>query len=339
MVVIGLGLMTYNFLRFGSPFEFGWRYMLAAVRQVTAQGFHVRYLWFNWRVYLLEPARWRAPFPFVHEVRVTPMPAGYYGVQDAFGVLSNIPLVWLALAVPLAWRGRSAETRSTLRGFLAVPAVLFGITGLTLSLFFCASIRYEVEFLPALVLLAVVGILSLERRLANRPAWRRRVRWGWGVLLGFSVLFNLLVSAEQWAYGGCALGTVLVDGGRVSEGIQELQKALRIKPDYADGEFQLGNALLRAGKMEEAKEHYEQALRLKGTTTLGSPSSDWADCRRRLGSTSRRCGSSLISPRRNTIWRVHCLRQARWGRPSTTTSRHYGLSPIMPRRTTTSVSP
>jgi tetratricopeptide (TPR) repeat protein len=263
MVVIGLGLMTYNFLRFGSPFEFGWRYMLAAVRQVTAQGFHVRYLWFNWRVYLLEPARWRAPFPFVHEVRVTPMPAGYYGVQDAFGVLSNIPLVWLALAVPLAWRGRSAETRSTLRGFLAVPAVLFGITGLTLSLFFCASIRYEVEFLPALVLLAVVGILSLERRLANRPAWRRRVRWGWGVLLGFSVLFNLLVSAEQWAYGGCALGTVLVDGGRVSEGIQELQKALRIKPDYADGEFQLGNALLRAGKMEEAKEHYEQALRLK----------------------------------------------------------------------------
>ena len=96
------------------------------------------------------------------------------------------------------------------------------------------------EFLPALVLLAVVGILGLERALAGQPVWRRAVRWGWGLLLGFSVAFNLLASVEH----------------------------------CAEAHYNLGTALL----------------------------GDRAGCRRRSGTTSRRCGSSPIMPRRTTIW-------------------------------------
>ena len=113
-MLIGLGLMLYNALRFDNPFEFGWRYQLAGDRQLTAQLFSLRYLWFNFRVYFLEPARWSSRFPFVHDITVPPLPAGHGRVEHPFGVLTNIPLVWLALAVPLAWRGRSAEARSTL---------------------------------------------------------------------------------------------------------------------------------------------------------------------------------------------------------------------------------
>ena len=70
IILIGLGLMLYNALRFDNPFEFGVRYQLAGERQVTRQFFSLRYLWFNFRVYFLEPARWSGRFPFVHDITV-----------------------------------------------------------------------------------------------------------------------------------------------------------------------------------------------------------------------------------------------------------------------------
>jgi tetratricopeptide (TPR) repeat protein len=254
--------MLYNALRFDNPFEFGVHYQLAGRRQVTMQLFSLRYLWFNFRVYFLEPARWSGRFPFVHGIAVPPLPAGYYGAEDPFGILTNVPLVWLALAVPLAWRSRPGQAGSILRWFVTAVALLFGICALTVGTFIAASMRYAVDFLPALLLLAVIGILGLERALADRPVWRRAARWGWGVLLGFSVTFNLLASVVNYAHAGCALAGVLTVEGRVPEAIQIFEKALRILPDDAEGHRRLANALVQAGKVREAIGHYEQALRI-----------------------------------------------------------------------------
>ena len=263
IILIGFGLMLYNSLRFDNPFEFGQRYQLGGKRQLTLQFFSLRYLWFNFRVNFLEPARWSARSPFVHEITAPPLPAGYFAVEEPFGVLTNIPLVWLALAVPLAWRNRSVQEASILRWFVTAVALLFGTCALTLGLYFGAAFRYEVDFLPALVLLAVIGVLGLERVLADQPVWRRAVLWGWGLVLGFSVVFNVLVSVENYAYAACSLGTALARGGRVPEAIQVFEKALRIKPDFAEGHSNLGYVLLQAGKVREAIEQYEQVLRLK----------------------------------------------------------------------------
>jgi len=272
LALIGLGLMLYNVLRFDSPFEFGFRYQLAGNRQLTRQFFSLRYLWFNLRVYFLEPARWSGRVPFVHDITVPLLPAGHVrGVEHAFGVLSNIPLVWLALAVPLGWRGRSAEARSGLCVFLAAVAMFFGIGALTVVLFCAAANRYEVEFLPALVLLAVTGILSLERALAptsepglaGQPVWRRAVRWGWSLLLGFSVAFNLLASAERCAEAHYNLGSVLLQQSKEAEAIAHFEQALRLNPDYAEAHVNLGVALSQLGRVQEASEQYEQALRIK----------------------------------------------------------------------------
>jgi tetratricopeptide (TPR) repeat protein len=277
ILLIGLGLMLYNSLRFDSPFEFGEHYELAPSR--AARGFFsLRYLWFNFRVYFLEPARWGSRFPFVHDIVAPPVPPGHTGVEKAFGILTNVPLVWLALAAPLAWWRRSVEAGAILRGFVMAVTLLFGMCALTVGLFWAAISRYEIEFLPALLLLAVAGILGLERVLAptsesgqaptsesgwaDRAVWRRASRCGWGLLLGFSVAFNLLTSAEQHAEVHYLVGSDLLRLGRVQEAIGHYEQALQIKPDYAWAHNNLGNALLQAGNVGEAVRHLHEALQL-----------------------------------------------------------------------------
>ena len=85
------------------------------------------------------------------------------------------------------------------------------------------------DFCPALVLLAVVGILGLERALAGWPAWRRAARWAWSLLLAFSLAFNLLASAIYHAEYHLELGGLLFERGQVNEAIRQYQEALRLQ--------------------------------------------------------------------------------------------------------------
>ncbi|MGO9243516.1 MAG: tetratricopeptide repeat protein [Verrucomicrobiia bacterium] len=262
ITLIGFGLLLYNVRRFDDPLEFGIHYQMTTRSHLHEQLFSLHYFWTNFRFYFLETASWNSRFPFVHRS---------FGGREGFGVLTNIPLTWLALAVPLAWRGRVGPSGSALRGFVIAVALLFGICALTIGLYGHVGLRYRVEFLPALVLLAVIGILSLERALAPtsesgqacRPLWRRAARWGYGLLLVFSVAFNLLASVQGCAEADSDLGVQLQELGQVQEAIRHYEQALRLYPDLYDAHKNLGNAMLQSGRIQEAIGHYEQALRIK----------------------------------------------------------------------------
>jgi len=274
ITLIGLGLMVYNALRFHNPLEFGVRYQLSAVRQFSWQLFSPRFLPVNFRALFLEPARWSSQFPFVQDIPMRSGPAGYGTAEKAFGVLTNTPLVWLALAVPLAWRGAA----SLLRWFVIAVSLVFATCAVTLCLLCGANVRYEVEFLPALLLLAAVGILGLERALAptsrsglaptsesgqTRPLiWRDVGRSIWCLLLGFSVAFNLLVCVVRAAEAHNDMAVALLQSGKAREAIGHFEQALWLKPDLAEADYNLGVALEQTGRRQEAMRHFEQALSL-----------------------------------------------------------------------------
>jgi tetratricopeptide (TPR) repeat protein len=257
---LGLGMLVYNRLRFDNPFEFGVRYQLAAV--TIRHYFSWRYLGFNFWYYFLEPVRWMGHYPFVTGFTEPVLPAGR-AVEDAFGTLTNTPIVWLALALPLAWRSRPPEARSTLRAFFTAAVVFFGVHALTLLLFVFACIRYQVEFLPALMLLAVVGILGLDRVLANRLAWRRAARCGWGLLLGFSVAFNILGCAIRCAEADNNLGLALEEHGQVEEAVNAYHRAVLLNPLYAEAHSNLGTALIGLGEPQAGLKQFEKAVQLQ----------------------------------------------------------------------------
>jgi hypothetical protein len=78
IALVGLGLMIYN-LNCGSIVHStsGVHYQLNLDRQIArSKFFSVRYLWFNFRIYFLEPARWSSQLPFVHGIRVPPVACG-----------------------------------------------------------------------------------------------------------------------------------------------------------------------------------------------------------------------------------------------------------------------
>ena len=264
-MLIGAGLMLYNALRFDNPFEFGWHYQLNGdYRPTTAQQFSLHYFWFNCRFYFLEPMRWTGRFPFLQAFPAPPLPPGYDGIADSFGgLLSNCPVVWLALAAPLAWRGRSSEAVSILRWFVTVVFFLFGICASTLCVFFAAGSRYELDFLPALILLVVIGILGLERSVAASPVWRRIVRGSWCLLAAYSVLFNLLASAEAHTEANCFAGNALLNEGREDEAIIQFQKALALWPESADAHAGLGSVYYQQKSWDKAIVEFQKALDIK----------------------------------------------------------------------------
>ena len=53
------------------------------------------------------------------------------------------------------------------------------------------------------------------------------------------------------------------DQGKLEEAIEAYNKAITIKPDYADAYYNMGNALKEQGKLEEAIEAYNKAIAIK----------------------------------------------------------------------------
>src|SRR6478752_1372763 len=61
------------------------------------------------------------------------------------------------------------------------------------------------------------------------------------------------------------LGLVLLQQGKIDEGIAQYRSALQMQPDSWDAEYNLGNALLGKAQVDEAILHCERAVRMRPT--------------------------------------------------------------------------
>jgi tetratricopeptide (TPR) repeat protein len=271
VTLIGAGLMLYNFLRFDSPFEFGWHYQLTDVQNTSAQQFSLRYLGTNAWTYFLQPIRWVAQFPYLQPWYGLRTPSGYYGVAEPFcGILCNYPVVWLALAAPLGLKGRPAGESACLRWFLLATLLAFATSALTLSCFFCGSSSYVMEFLGPLMLLVALGILGVERALAASPGWRRAARCGWCLLLAYSLAFNLLASFKIQAATNDIIGNSFAHQKRMEGAIEHHEKAVALDPAAPTFRVNLGLDYANTGRLDESIRQFREALRIEPNDAAAS---------------------------------------------------------------------
>ena len=200
IATIGLGLLLYNWLRFGSITEFGQNYQLAADNQNILRHFGFDFLLFNLQVYFWSPVRWMSYFPFVFGSEIPKPPEGQFGVENPFGILTTVPIVWFSLALLFFTIIQIVrEGSSTLIIWISGVLWVFTSSLFVIGCFGGACNRYQIEFLPALVFLSVLGVFTLELKLEKfhlNYLWIFRVLWF--LLLVFSTSFNFFASWEYW---------------------------------------------------------------------------------------------------------------------------------------------
>ena len=182
VAAVGLGLLLYNWARFGHLTEFGMRFQLAGQSFVDFTPLHWKYLKPHLAEYLWGGIWRQAYFPFLD-----------LGPEAPYGVLRYLPLTWLGLAGFWPWRlhGEAGVSR---RLILASAVALLGAANVVINgaFFFAPVSRYLCDFAPALLMLGALGGLAAAHAL---PGWRG-VRW----LVGGAAAWSAVVTAGVFVY-------------------------------------------------------------------------------------------------------------------------------------------
>lgn len=263
IAAVGLLVMLYNEIRFDHPFEFGQGYQLAGqnVRHRPVL-FSPDFILFNLRLYFWEPVRWSMESFLPIGIQMPMPPRGYLGAENPFGVLTSVPFVLLAL-VPRR-KGEGNREGSVAFGSMQIALWIVVISAaLTLCAFGGACSRYEIEFLPALVLLAALGFVALDERLAGQKVARWLARGFCGALLAYSATVGLLVGASA-ASPHVSLRNrdllALLETGRKEEAVKGFEAHVRLYPTNAASHANLGTAYYETGRLREAVRSYQRAL-------------------------------------------------------------------------------
>ncbi len=190
------GYAWYNHARFGSVAEFGLRYQITAYNQMTDRMFSLAFVPFNAYKALFNPLELRPSFPYVFPTRwVGPasLEAGNYPLyyelfaEKITGVLFGSPFLFFAL---LSGLNKDRQYRWVLASLTGSTLLSFFVT----QLFFFASMRYMLDFVPSLSLLAVLGFWQwLE--MSGSPPVARFFHATLGLFLfAYGALVSLLVS-------------------------------------------------------------------------------------------------------------------------------------------------
>jgi hypothetical protein len=191
---IGIGLLAYNWGRFGNPLEFGLNYQLSTWNLVKKAHFRTAFIPFNAFLYFLASPQWGRYFPFVHPIAYPRLPDGYYGYEYVYGALVICPVLWWGACVPPLIR----RADPVLRHLAAFTLTVAAATTLVLLCFDTSAARYETDFLPWWIFISLLGWLLLEERVdsGGHEAATRLLRISFLATAAFSCLLAFCCSAE-----------------------------------------------------------------------------------------------------------------------------------------------
>jgi tetratricopeptide (TPR) repeat protein len=262
LAVIGAGLLAYNYNRFGSIFEFGQRYQLSQEGEAESvvRHFDPGFLWYNFRLYFLEYPGWHPVFPFVRNAPHPPMPAGHGIVENPIGVLTLLPFILCAAAVPWGRRQLEAGPRRSLTEIIGAILVLFLSGAGPVCLYFTTCVRYQLEFVPALVLLAAIGFLAIASASEPGRPLLQALLGAAGCAAVASIAFNLLTAANLRGDADAWHGIILMRSGQYDQAIEWYRRSRRLQSDNVFAQLGMADSLEREGKFTEASIEFQRAI-------------------------------------------------------------------------------
>ncbi len=98
-IIVAAGIMYYNYIRFGSPFNFGSGYNLTT-NDVTKRGFNIGRTGLGLFTYLLQTPKFTATFPYLEYTDVKTAYMGKTIYENCFGGLFAVtPILWFTFLI------------------------------------------------------------------------------------------------------------------------------------------------------------------------------------------------------------------------------------------------
>jgi hypothetical protein len=174
--LIGLLLAWYNYSRFGTPFESGQRYQLAAEEFGMFPYLRIEDIPYNIWFYFFAPPHlsWQFPFLDARPYLWFPAPNYHYHLEKIAGLFVISPASLFALTLPVLLRkaGDSAD-RSLVLSLVFIAGA--SIVTLVPILLICgATMRYDVDFAPGFVF---VGCVMLCHFYVSASQKKHIARW------------------------------------------------------------------------------------------------------------------------------------------------------------------
>ncbi len=159
-ILVAAGIMYYNYIRFGSPFDFGANYNLTT-NDMTHRGFNMGRLADGIWMYLFQPPNMGMKFPYVFN---TSFNSAYIGttIREAmFGGAFFTQIITLALLALSKTKVRKTLKEKHLLGYCITSVVMAFIVVIADSEMAGILSRYYYDFLWLLIIPAVMVILHL----------------------------------------------------------------------------------------------------------------------------------------------------------------------------------
>ena len=224
LAVMALGLGWYNYIRFGSMLEFGFRYSLTFENYYQRYGITLSdsYIVYNLYNYLVNPFRFLPVFPFVKPIwgkyNIGPLnlwASEHYHVEQVAGILTTTPYIWFAV-IPILILLRQILNRNGVQSSVGgdphtiangasekwLSTALIGAVTLEffpLMIFLYITMRYLADFIPTLVLLSTMGSFQSYRITSKRKTLHGLFITILVLAVLISILLGVLLSITGYA--------------------------------------------------------------------------------------------------------------------------------------------
>lgn len=188
-LVVAAGLMYYNQIRFGSPFDFGANYNLTT-NDMTSRGWKWDRIGVGIFAYLFMPSRIRCTFPFLDSAYVD---SAYQGVtiseQMYGGAFAICPFLLVGLVAVFAKKFYDNKKLYIVH----VMSILFALVIVVMDAQMAGILyRYMSDFMIFLLVPSCMAVMYLEPKLKGNVCYEPIVRVFLGVMAYSFVLYNLL---------------------------------------------------------------------------------------------------------------------------------------------------
>lgn len=197
LCLTGVAIAIYNYLRFNNPFEFGVNYLLASATNQNRIKLSADFLLPGLYFFLLCAPNFSPVFPWVRLAFRYPFgspthsfPQGYF-IEPTAGILYLAPFVVAAWFIPRrdALKRTHPEDFSAARMLLWTTLAIGAVLLLSIAWTGFTTQRYEVDFLPSLILVALVNLAFYIDRSVG---WKRSVfSVALMLFIGFGMVVNL----------------------------------------------------------------------------------------------------------------------------------------------------